>query len=399
MEYRINRRTGDKISVIGMGASSISQAGKNEGVETLKLALDNGINYFDLAAGDAECFSYYGKAFENIRDKIIYQIHFGANYETGSYGWTTNLGKIKKSIAWQLEQLRTNYIDYGFIHCIDEESDWEEYIENGILDYIKELKNEGIVKHIGVSSHTPSLLQKILNTGLIDMVMFSINPGYDYHQGDYANGNINERFGLYKRCEAEGIGISVMKAFSGGQLLDKRTSPFMKSLTKIQCIQYALDKPGVLTVLPGIRNKKDLNEILEFNKATDEEKDYSIISEFAPLEATGKCVYCNHCKPCPNGLDIGLINKYYDLSVAGDVLAKDHYKNLEKTAKDCIGCGHCNKRCPFKVDQINKMKIIANYFGMQISKKLEYKIVANSTNITRGYCKQLLHQEIYYAFN
>lgn len=364
MEYRINRRTGDKISVIGMGASSISQAGKNEGVETLKLAFDNGINYFDLAAGDAECFSYYGKAFENIRDKIIYQIHFGANYETGSYGWTTNLGKIKKSIAWQLEQLRTNYIDYGFIHCIDEESDWEEYIENGILDYIKELKNEGIVKHIGVSSHTPSLLQKILNTGLIDMVMFSINPGYDYHQGDYANGNINERFGLYKRCEAEGIGISVMKAFSGGQLLDKRTSPFMKSLTKIQCIQYALDKPGVLTVLPGIRNKKDLNEILEFNKATDEEKDYSIISEFAPLEATGKCVYCNHCKPCPNGLDIGLINKYYDLSVAGDVLAKDHYKNLEKTAKDCIGCGHCNKRCPFKVDQINKMKIIANYFGM-----------------------------------
>ena len=131
------------------------------------------------------------------------------------------------------------------------------------------------------------------------MVMFSINPGYDYHQGDYANGNINERFELYKRCEAEGIGISVMKAFSGGQLLDKRTSPFMKSLTKIQCIQYALDKPGVLTVLPGIRNKKDLNEILEFNKATDEEKDYSIISEFAPLEATGKCVYCNHCKPCP----------------------------------------------------------------------------------------------------
>ena len=107
-----------------------------------------------------------------------------------------------------------------------------------------------------------------------------------------------------------------------------------------------------------------LLEILEFNKATDEEKDYSIISEFAPLEATGKCVYCNHCKPCPNGLDIGLINKYYDLSVAGDVLAKDHYKNLEKTAKDCIGCGHCNKRCPFKVDQINKMKIIANYFGM-----------------------------------
>lgn len=62
------------------------------------------------------------------------------------------------------------------------------------------------------------------------------------------------------------------------------------------------------------------------------------------------------------GLDIGLINKYYDLSKAGDILAKDHYKNLEKTAKDCIQCGHCNRRCPFKVDQMNRMKEIEKYF-------------------------------------
>ena len=362
MEYRTNRRTGDKISIIGVGASSISQAEEKEGIETLKMAFDNGINYFDLAGGDTECFPYYGEAFENVRDKVMYQIHFGANYETGSYGWTTNLDKVKKSIAWQLEQLKTDYINYGFIHCIDEESDWNAYQKNGILDYIKELKEKGIVKHIGISSHTPELVHKALDTGLIDMVMFSINPAYDYEQGTYANGSVNERMELYKRCEAEGVGISVMKAFSSGQLLDERTSPFGKALTKMQCIQYALDKPGVLTVLPGIRGKEDLEEILQFNKATDEEKDYSIISEFTPPEATGKCVYCNHCEPCPMGLDIGLINKYYDLSKAGDILAKDHYKNLEKTAKDCIQCGHCNTRCPFKVDQLSRMKEIANYF-------------------------------------
>ena len=74
-------------------------------------------------------------------------------------------------------------------------------------------------------------------------------------------------------------------------------------------------------------------------------------------------VYCNHCKPCPMGLDIGLINKYYDLSIAGDILAKDHYNNLEKTAKDCVKCGHCNTRCPFKVDQMNRMEKIKEYFG------------------------------------
>lgn len=363
MEYRINKRTNDKISVIGIGSSSISNSSKEEAIKTLQYAFENGINYFDLAAGDAKCFQYYGEAYEKVRDKVIYQIHFGANYETGTYGWTTNLDTVKKSIEWQLKELKTDYIDYGFIHCLDEESDWKAYQKNGILDYILELKQKGIVKHIGVSSHTPELINKILDTKLIDMVMFSINPGYDYNHGDYANGSADERMNLYKRCEAEGVGISVMKPFSGGQLLDEKTSPFSKKLTKIQCMQYALDRPGVLTVLPGIRGMDDLKEILKYIEATPGEKDYSIIGEFAPAQVTGKCVYCNHCMPCPMNLDIGLINKYYDLSLAGDKLAKDHYLNLEKTAKDCISCGHCNKRCPFKVDQMNRMKEIEKYFG------------------------------------
>lgn len=158
-------------------------------------------------------------------------------------------------------------------------------------------------------------MQKAINTGLIDRVMFSINPSYDYSKGEFAVGSNEERSKLYKTCEKEGIGISVMKAFSGGQLLNAKTSPFGKELTKFQCIQYALDKPGVLTVLPGIRGKADLEEILGFLKATDDQKDYSIISQFAPKDVSGKCVYCNHCKPCPQSLDIGLINKYYEPDV------------------------------------------------------------------------------------
>ena len=70
-----------------------------------------------------------------------------------------------------------------------------------------------------------------------------------------------------------------------------------------------------------------------------------------------------HCQPCPAGLDVGLINKYYDLAQAGDVLAKDHYMNLEKTASDCIACGHCDSRCPFHVEQVKRMEEIRGYFG------------------------------------
>lgn len=118
----------------------------------------------------------------------------------------------------------------------------------------------------------------------------------------------------------------------------------------------------MLTVLPGIRGKADFQRIIGFLDATPEEKDYSILGSFAPQDASGICVYCNHCKPCPVGLDVGLINKYYDLTMAGDALARSHYENLSLNAGNCIGCGHCNSRCPFHVDQVERMKIIHSYF-------------------------------------
>ena len=196
------------------------------------------------------------------------------------------------------------------------------------------------------------------------MLMFSINPAYDYQkEGDYAIGGVNERQNLYRRCESEGVGISVMKAFSGGQLLNAKTSLFGKALTEYQCIQYALDKPGVITVLPEVRSCQDLRRILGFTDALPKEKDYSILGTFAPQEAEGSCVYCNHCQPCPAGLDVGLINKYYDLALAGDDLAKSHYASLNKKAKDCIQCGHCDSRCPFHVSQMERMEKIREYFG------------------------------------
>ena len=74
------------------------------------------------------------------------------------------------------------------------------------------------------------------------------------------------------------------------------------------------------------------------------------------------CVYCNHCKPCPAGLDVALINKYYDLAKAGDELARNHYDKLEGKASDCIRCGHCNVQCPFHVDQMARMQEIEACF-------------------------------------
>src|SRR5699024_1474089 len=129
----------------------------------------------------------------------------------------------------------TDYIDFGFLHCLDEEADLRRAVDGGVLDYIRQLQRQGVVRHMGLSSHTPGVVNRVLDLGVIDLLMFSINPGYDYHHGDYAIGGAGERMDLYRRCEKEGVGISVMKAFSGGQLLSAKTSPFGRALTEYQC--------------------------------------------------------------------------------------------------------------------------------------------------------------------
>ena len=363
MEYRIHPRTKDKISVIGIGTGPIYEAPEREAVETLSYACEHGVNYVDFATAGAETFRYAGLAFASVRRELLYQVHFGANYETGEYGWTTDLDKVKGQIDWQLSQLNTDYIDFGMIHCLDSAGDWEQYQENGVLDYLLEMKKRGVVRHIGLSTHTPELAGRILDSGIVEQMMFSINPAYDYQHGEYAAGSAGERMDLYRRCEAEGVGISVMKPYSGGQLLDDRTSPFGRALTKIQCLQYALDKPGVLTVLPGVRGLDDMKEALAWLEAAPKERDYSVLGTFTPKDVTGTCVYCNHCAPCPAGLNIGLINKYYDLARIGDDMAADHYAKLEKHASDCLHCGHCDRRCPFGVAQSRRMEEIREYFG------------------------------------
>ncbi len=364
IEYRKLPQGNELIGTLGIGTGSLHQASEKEIKCVIEKATQHGINFFDLCAGGSRVYKPFGQAVKEIRKNIYFQLHFGAVYNAdGEYGWSRDLNEIKKTFDWEMQQLQTDYVDFGFLHCIDEDNDLQDLINNGIVDFVLNLKKQNIVKHIGFSSHTPSVANKILDMGFVDMMMFSINPAYDLECGDeYGIGTTIERANLFARCQTQGIGISVMKPFHGGMLLSDKTSPFKQAMTKNQCLQYVLDRPAVLVAVPGARSLSDLNELLSFADSTREQNDYSMIAQFTPQKAIGNCVYCNHCLPCPAGIDIGLINKYYDLALSGDNIAKDHYGKLAINASCCLQCGHCNSRCPFKVNQQEKMATIANYF-------------------------------------
>ena len=366
MEYRQLPRgnASERFSVLGLGMGGIGKTPAAEIEAIISKAIDHGVNFFDLCAAGT-VYEPIGRAIRGRREKVFLQCHFRAVYdENGEYGWCRDFETIRKTFLWELEQLGTGYVDFGFLHCVDEEEDFDKLIEIGVWDYLKELKASGVVRHIGFSSHTPSVANRILDTGLVDMMMFSINPAYDFEMGDeYGIGTVSERFELFQRCQREGVGISVMKPFHAGQLLLAEQSPFGTALTHSQCLQYAIDRPGVLCAVPGVQTIAHLDELLKFLTATPTEKDYSVIATFTADTITGTCVYCNHCQPCPAGIDIGLVNKYYDLALAGDEIAANHYTKLSIKADACLRCGHCESRCPFDVRQESRMEAINEYFS------------------------------------
>ena len=176
-----------------------------------------------------------------------------------------------------------------------------------------------------------------------------------------------ERQELYETCQRMGVGVTVMKAFGGGDLLDEKLSPAGKALTAVQCLHYALTRPAVATVLVGAHSVQQLQESLAYEEAGEEEKDYALaFASFPNISWEGHCMYCSHCAPCPKKIDVASVTKFLNLAKAqGEVpeTVREHYEVLEHHAGECIRCGACETRCPFKVPIIENMKQAAEVFG------------------------------------
>ena len=152
-----------------------------------------------------------------------------------------------------------------------------------------------------------------------------------------------------------------------GTLLSAERSPLGVAMTEAQCINYALGRPGVATVAVGMQRASDVTEAVKYYTLSDKEKDHSeILGSLGMFSAEGRCMYCNHCLPCPSKIDVAAVNKYLDLVQLDKKPAdsvKQHYFSLEKTAKDCVGCGVCEKRCPFNVRVVERMEQARIIFG------------------------------------
>lgn len=363
MEYRKLAKGNEKISEIGFGAGHLREANDEEIEKIFRYGFDSGINFMDTVSYE-ETFAKPVKKVLKDYDDVKTQIHIGAVYPNGQYTQSRNLDYIEKTFEGELEKYGVDYVDFGMIHYVDTVSDFNKILNNGIFDYALRLKDEGVIGHIGVSSHTPSVVEKFIPTGEIDIIMLSLNPSIDFVLNNGKLALSEERYNFYRKCVQNKVSISVMKPFSGGKLLNKDLSPLKVELSTGQCIQYALDRPSVVSVLPGVSSLDNLKDVLNFYNMSEEERNYNFIGDLTNHDLEGNCIYCNHCRPCTAGLEIGLINKLYDLSRIGDSMAKEHYLSLEKHASDCIKCGRCEEVCAFNVPIIKRMEETSSYYGL-----------------------------------
>lgn len=381
MKYRDLGNTGVKVSEIGLGAEWLERQDA-QGVQAVVDACEQaGINILDCWMSEPNVRTNIGKALAGRREKWLIQGHIGSTWQDGQYVRTRELPKVQAAFEDLLERLQTDYVDFGMIHFVDEAAEFERVIHGEFMDYVQQLKGEGKIRHIGMSTHNPHVAKLAAESGLIEMLLFSINPAFDLlpatedinqyfaEQYDEALGGIApEREELYRICEERGVGINVMKGYAGGRLFNAQTSPFGVALTPVQCLHYALTRPAVASVLVGYDTPEHVRAACAYETATDAQKDYASVLAAAPKHAygSGQCTYCGHCAPCPSGIDIAMVNKLLDLAAMhGEAPAtvRAHYAQLAANASDCIGCGGCETRCPFGVPVIERMERARGLLG------------------------------------
>ena len=403
MTVRVNPNSGDHVSLLGYGMmrlptedtgsargngnAPIDQEAVNELVD---YALAHGVNYFDTSPVYCQ-----GKSEQSTGIAL-------ARHPRNSYYIATKLSNFSPE-AWpreesqamfnrSLEYLQTDYIDYLLLHSIGGgspgkgavETFYARFMDNGILDWLVEQKQKGIIRNLGFSYHGDvrvfDMLLRWHDEGKYHWDFVQIQLNYlDWNHAKQNNPRNTNASYLYTELEKRGIPAVIMEPLLGGRLarqpeniLSEMKSMDINATPAEWAFRYSGTPKGILTVLSGMTYMEHLRENcatyspLRPITAEEDAMLMRLADEICALEAI-PCTGCNYCMPCPYGLNIPAIFGYYNnrlteesVSARKWLVGYDRAVPRERQADHCIGCNRCIPSCPQRIDIPKEMRRIDN---------------------------------------
>ena len=333
--------------------------------EMTAYAFEHGVNYFDTA------YPYHGGESERVIGRVL------SKYPRNSYYLATKYpGHQIISTGYnpaeifeeQLQKCGVEYFDFYLLHNVYEKS-MEVYLDPqwGIVDYFKEQKRLGRIKHLGFSCHAETKgLREFLNACGEDMEFCQI-------QLNWLDWTLQNAKGKYDLLTKRGIPVWVMEPVRGGRLakLSDVEEAKLKVLRPEDSIaswgfRFLQGLPNVKMVLSGMSN---MEQMMDNVKTFSEDKPLSaketaLLLEIAEgMKDSIPCTACRYCcDGCPAGLDIpGLISTYNEIrfSPAVNVAMRIEFMPEDKKPTACIGCGQCTQMCPQNIDVPGALKDFA----------------------------------------
>ncbi|MEI3405034.1 MAG: aldo/keto reductase [Christensenellales bacterium] len=247
---------------------------------------------------------------------------------------TKSMARTKEAMARDidisLKNLRTDYIDLYQIHNPSLAELEQVLAPGGALEALMEAKAAGKIRHLGLTAHMAAVFERALELDWVETVMFPYNIVET--QGEE----------LMAKCREKNVGFICMKPMAGGALEDARLA-----------LRFIRQNENVSVVIPGMYDIREIDE----NLSAMEDISALTSDELAKIETIRKelgtqfCRRCNYCQPCTAGISISgifVLEGYLQRYGLGD-WAKKRYDALGKKAGDCVGCGACEKRCPYQL--------------------------------------------------
>jgi len=346
MEERRLGRTGLEVGVIGLGTEHIER--ERETLDRiLGLLTGAGGNYVDLLYVEEDYWEAFGATYRAYRDRLTLAAHW-------SSGPVWDLDYCQRAFENVLAHVGNDHVEVALMTMIDEKPRRGQWLETS-LEHLRRYQAQGRVGFIGGSAHDPVVMREIVQTGVLDVVMFSVN------MIDVDDENVRA---LRQACVEQGTALVAMKPYHGGTLFTINGQP--SGITPAQCLSYVFDQPAVAWAVPGPRNAEQMRATLRYLEANEAEKSHGgIVSNLREVLA-GQCTYCHHCLPCPEGIEIGWVIWDLDqIPARGLEQVREWYAEFPVKASVCVECGVCLERCPFDVEIIAKMREAAARFEGQ----------------------------------